>query len=173
MTFLEVLDDAVKIGLGGLIGWFISKGARSHEFEKERRRRKQDCLEGLVEDLDEAESSLQDLSIGVAVQVESMHEDDAAAQTRAMRLTNERHDANTAAMTKLYRSRSKLIVFGFVACANALEAYEREALKYRVLLNEMRGGGKKSVDDEVSANRNVINRGDDLRGAVTEAFKTL
>jgi pilus assembly protein TadC len=52
----DVLTDAIKIGvpslLTGLVAFFIARSSRSHEFEKERRRRKQNCLERAVEDYD-------------------------------------------------------------------------------------------------------------------------
>lgn len=65
MTLLEVLDDAIKIGIGAFSGWLIAKGGRSHEFERERRRRKQDCLERFVEDLGEHESAFDPFCVDV------------------------------------------------------------------------------------------------------------
>jgi hypothetical protein len=148
MTWLEVIDDAVKIGLGGFLGWLVTKGSRSHEFEKERRRRKQDCLERVVEDLDETESSIDMLMATAAVLVrarkENWHE---LQQAYAVQKMNENYEASTGAETKLYRSRSKLMVFGFVGCAKALEAYHSKILSYVRVVTEWETRGKIPEDD--------------------------
>ena len=53
MPWAQVLDDFIKIGLPSLctavVAFLIAKFTRSHDFEKERRRRKQDFLERAAE----------------------------------------------------------------------------------------------------------------------------
>ncbi len=65
VTKLEVISDAIKIGLPslltGLTALFIARATRSHEVEKESRRRSQDALEKISDDFQAAYSSLVDL----------------------------------------------------------------------------------------------------------------
>jgi hypothetical protein len=65
VTKLEVISDAIKIGLPslltGLTAFFIARVTRSHELEKETRRRRQDALEKVSDDFQAAYFSLEDL----------------------------------------------------------------------------------------------------------------
>jgi hypothetical protein len=173
LTFLDVLDDAVKIGLGGFIGWLISRGTRSHDFEKERRRRKQDCLERVVEDLDEAESSVDALAVSVVSQTEIDKTSDALGYSLQLQMTNERLDANRAAEVKLYRSRSKLVVFGFTRCSEALEAYHAEFLSYRAFLGQRLTEGTTTIENQLSEREKLLTCVQQIRDSVTAAFSTL
>ena len=174
MTWLEVVDDAVKIGLGGFVGWLIARGSRSHEFEKERRRRKQDCLERVVEHLDETESSVEMLMVTAAVLVNERKENTQEWQVRMSEKVNENYEASNAAETKLYRSRSKLTVFGFVRCAKALKVYHSKIVSYfsRVFAWQIQ---KKDIseDDVRVAHAEVTIAASDLRNAVAEAITNL
>jgi hypothetical protein len=58
MTLLEVIDDAVKIGLGSLGGWLIARGTRAHELRKERLQRRFDLLEAIVSDFETAHDAV-------------------------------------------------------------------------------------------------------------------
>jgi hypothetical protein len=48
VTLLEIISDAVKIGMGSFTGWLIVRSTRSHESKKELRRRSQAVIEQLV-----------------------------------------------------------------------------------------------------------------------------
>jgi hypothetical protein len=65
VTKLEVISDAIKIGLPslltGLTAFFIAGVTRSHELEKESRQRRQDALEKVSDDFQAAYFSLEDL----------------------------------------------------------------------------------------------------------------
>lgn len=56
MTGWEVLSDAIKIGvpslLTGLTAFLIARTTRGHEFEKERRRRRQELIERSLDDFE-------------------------------------------------------------------------------------------------------------------------
>src|SRR5437870_290514 len=57
MTLLDIIDTAVKIGLGAAIsGVFVALNTRathSHELRKERLRRRQDTIERLIEQFEQ------------------------------------------------------------------------------------------------------------------------
>ncbi len=174
MTFLEVLDDAVKIGLGGLTGWLIAKGTRSHEFEKERRRRKQDCLERVVEDLDEQQSAFGDWCVNCLTyrKITEQKEKNPAMEQQSLKLVNHSNENSELARTKLIRSHSKLIVFGFHECAAALLAYNSKLLTFRVVVTAVRQSQKEMA--EYSSGRDELRKCvDNIRATVTKAFEIL
>ncbi len=172
VTFLEVLDDAVKIGLGGFAGWLIAKGTRSHEFEKERRRRKQDCLERVIEDLDEQESAFAAWRVSSLNRLTQKKKGNPDMELATMKDTIEDHKKHEVAVTKLNRSRSKLIVFGFDECAASLRDYQEKVMEFMVVVNDV-VNNKKELEDYASGAPEVTKCADNFRAAVTKAFATL
>jgi hypothetical protein len=173
ITFLEVLDDAVKIGLGGGIAWLISRRSRSHEFEKERRRRKQDCLERVIEDLDEQQSAFDAWCIACRTNRTVVDKkDDPALEKKTLISVNEKHDVSKAAEIKFIRSRSKLIVFGFDQCAAALDAYHTQLLRFAVVVHALRAGEEK-LETYHAGRADLKKYADRFRESVTKAFATL
>ena len=153
--------------LAGFIAFFIARGTRSHDFERERRRRKQDCLERAIEDFDQFYYALQWLASA------SM----AFAEVRMAEVKQLVHEEVVAAIRKeevarvgFCRNRSKLLIFGFERCAVALTHYEAEALMMKTALLRLRQGEKIDfqhlvADAEVKAH--------ELREAVAVELKRL
>src|SRR4051812_36581918 len=58
MTSLEVVDSAVKIGLGavltGIFAWLSGRSSHHNELAKERLRRRQDAIERIAEQFETA-----------------------------------------------------------------------------------------------------------------------
>jgi hypothetical protein len=172
VTWPEVVDDAIKIGLPALTAWLIARGSRLHEFEKERRRRKQDCLEQIIENLAEQESAhdafcVSSLAYGLATKEEK-------PDVAKVFLTNvnQNREQSDLAQTKLNRSRSKLIVFDFNECAASLQTYNRALGEFKTVLMEFRHG-KKETEVYQSDRRKLRESADKLRQAVAKAFATL
>ena len=172
MTSLEVVDDAVKIGLGSLCGWLIARGARETEFEKERRRRKQDALERVMEDLDASEASIDALfrsglwAVGVERSVKY-------GQKALEDLSKDSEENEAVATQLLYRSKTKLIVFGFPECAAALDKYHLAIFNFRAALSSLRADPNKDIDKFLESRENLIQLLTALRSALSNAFKTL
>jgi len=65
VPWAQVLDDFIKIGLPSLctavVAFLIAKFTRSHDFEKEPKRRKQDFLERAAEPMDELTMRMESL----------------------------------------------------------------------------------------------------------------
>ena len=171
MTVLEVLDDAVKIGLGGFIGWLIAKGTRSHEFEKERRRRKQDCLERVIEDLDEQESAFANWCASNLAHLK-IRKTQPALEKPSLISVNQNYETSDIALTKLIRSKSKLIVFGFDECAAALTAYYDKVLHLTVEISAVREG-EKELEVYGPGRADTLKSANSFREAVTKAFARL
>jgi hypothetical protein len=173
VTFLEVLDDAVKIGIGGFTGWLIARGTRSHEFEKERRRRKQDCLERVIEDLDEQQSTFDALCVtSLALRNLREKKGDPTLEQALLKDVNQANKESEVARTKFIRSRSKLIVFGFEKCADSLKAYNSKLLNFRVSLGAVRDG-KQELEVYASGRTELAKLVVSFRAEVTKAFATL
>ena len=58
-----MLSDAIKIGvpslLRGLTAFFIASSTRGHEFEKERRRRREELIERSLDDLETSHATFE------------------------------------------------------------------------------------------------------------------
>lgn len=127
MTFLEVLDDAVKIGLGAFSGWLIARGSRAHELERERRRRKQDFLERAAEALDDLTLRMESvLSSDDVVRAASEN-----LKLRAQEAWLKDLDLLDEAETKFARLESKLALFEFPDCASAFKTHQHSTTELK------------------------------------------
>lgn len=106
----DVLTDAIKIGvpslLTGLVTFFIARGTRRHERDKERRNRKIEFLISFAELIDDFESKLNAVSGAQGTDLEQHTRQDAAK-----------------ASSNLFRQLSKFTLFGMKQCKSALIAY--------------------------------------------------
>jgi hypothetical protein len=173
MTVLELLDDAVKIGLGSFIGWWMAKSGYSHDFEKERRRRKQDCLERVMEDLDDTQSTLEDWSsLCLTYRTLAEKKEDPKVMQVCLKGVNAKSELNEAARSKLLRSQSKLVVFGFDGCAKSLLAYNAKLLLFKVDVNAVRCG-EKGMDIYAPGLTDLRKSVTNFRESVAKAFASL
>jgi hypothetical protein len=141
---------------------------RSHDFEKERRRRKQDCLERVVEDLDENQSTLDSFIAFSFTAKEFKNNENAALRNRSLQIMNEEGSKHAAAQTKLNRSLTKLIVFGFPNCSKLLDAYDTACSNLKVATNNLRDdeGTREQFD---AARTTVLTRRQALTDAISAA----
>ena len=172
MTPLEVIDDAVKIGLGSLFGWLIARGTRETEFEKERRRRKQDALERVAEDLDASEASI-DALFRSGLWATGVERSIKCGEKALEDLSKDSEKNETVATQLLYRSKTKLIVFGFPECAAALDKYHLAIFNFRAALSSLRADPNKDIDKFMASREELIHLLAALRSALTKGFKTL
>lgn len=175
--FIGVIIGALVSGFGG---WFIAEANRSHEFERERRRRKQDCLEAVMEKLDDAESAISAFSTkSLTYRIAKYNPPPEIAVDQREKLvisclkdTTESSGNVDTALQNLQHYRTKLVVFGFTDCAQSLNKYHSAALSFRVLMNEFRDN-KKTPDEYASARKNLGTATDSLREMLTRAFAAL
>lgn len=147
MTFLEVLDDAVKIGLGTLCGWWIARGGRAHEFEKERRRRKQDFLERAAEALDDLTLRMESfLSSEEVVRVVT---EDLKLGAREAFLKD--FDLLGEAEAKFARLESKLALFDSPQCTKSFKAHQHSTTKLKGALAARSQGRESNVESACDA----------------------
>jgi hypothetical protein len=149
----------------------IAERQHSHDFEKERRRRKQDCLERVIEDLDEIQSVIDELTALSLTAGEMAEEPNPEIRRELAAQVNSALAKTTAAQIKFNRSQSKLIVFGFAECSAAVDEFYRITTKYNVVLDAARKA--KGSKDYLPVREELLLSGNKLRAAVAEAFKTL
>jgi hypothetical protein len=152
--------------------WWIRRGTRSHEFEKERRRQREDCLETVIEDLDEQESAFDMLWAAILTQRLVKEEGRINLNRASSKNTMKNEQRHEVALIKLNRWRSKLIVFGFDECVASLRAYHGAVVNFRVDHNAVRDG-KKNLEEYTSGRRDLGKSANSFREAVTKAFASL
>ena len=136
MTKLEVISDAIKIGLptllGGLIAAFTFWATRSHEREKERRRRRQDALEKVSDDFQAACFSLADLAVKYSVYRE-LQNDPAPRRVAAGNLF-ESGGAIDAATKDLHLIGGRLKLLRLEECEQAFDEFLNQTIAFRMML---------------------------------------
>jgi len=123
VNWAQVLDDFIKIGLPSLCtasaALLIAKFTRSHDFEKERRRRKQDFLEQIAEPLDDLTMRME----SVLSSEETVRSVDDPLKLRASELFLKELDLLDEAELKFGRIETKLALAGFPECLEAFRAH--------------------------------------------------
>jgi hypothetical protein len=136
VTKLEVISDAVKIGLPslltGLTAFFIARATRSHEFEKESRRRRQDALEKVSDDFQAAYFSLEDLLSNYSAYLDLRS--DPSARSVAADGFWESVTAIDAAIKNLYLVEGRLKLLRLKKCEEAFGEYVKETIAMKIML---------------------------------------
>jgi hypothetical protein len=177
MSGWEVLSDLIKIGVPtlftGLMAFFIARGTRSHELDKERRRRKQDCLERVIEDFDELQSATTDFILN-SYTVETFGKDpNDLVREHVFTDASKSMKQVEAAQRKFCRSRSKLSVFGFEECAAALTQFDLAVAHVIVALQPLREGEERAEKAFDTLRREMVIRGLAFQTTVAAALKAL
>jgi hypothetical protein len=147
MSWAQVLDDFIKIGLPSLctasVALLVAKFTRSHDFEKERRRRKQDFFEQIGEPLDDLTLRIESLLSSEEVARSA----DEQLKLRASELFLKDLDLLDEAELKFGRIETKLALFGFLECLEAFKAH-------KICTTKLKGAVlARSQDRENSVNR--------------------
>lgn len=177
MTWPEVADTALKIGLpaaiAGTVAILVSRSGRLHDFEKERRRRKNDCLERAIEDFGDCDVAADEFYVLSHTAAAFKDNPDQNLRIQVSENLVRSVEKTEIAEAKLHRSRSKLEVFGFRVCADALEAYTFAVSKERVALEPMRKGEDGWQAPLADSHEERISKALAFRAAITDALKQL
>jgi hypothetical protein len=139
--------------------------------DKERRRRKQDCLEQVIEDLDSSRTALDDVS-SMSMTVRSFVKNpNQNLRVKSLEYLGAAREKSESALEKLNRSESKLIIFGFEKCAEALNKYHGAALGFTVEVTPFNEGGDEGTF--VSARERLWECAGAMRAEIGKAFETL
>ena len=129
MTGWEVLSDAIKIGvpslLTGLTAFFIANSTRGHEFEKERRRRRQELIERSLEDFETVHAKLERLAnlYQAFCAADEPHEND----TDFWRKIREAVKISGEEVEKLHAIKGRFEILGLQSCGFAIGTYRDAA----------------------------------------------
>jgi hypothetical protein len=111
VTFWEVLDDAVKIGLGAAIGLLAARFAHVRDWRKQRKIRRIDTLEAIAKDFEIAHQTLIDLSVDVRT-----------AQVKLQKPPSPK-EAGRTVRSQLSSVESRLQILGYAECVGSLKNY--------------------------------------------------
>jgi hypothetical protein len=135
MDWPQVTDDFIKIGLPSIctaaVALLVSKFTRSHDLDKERRRRRQDALEKVSEDFQAACFSLSDLAINYSVYRESQND---PVGRIALEDLGKSGDAIDAATKDLYLIGGRLKLLQLKKCEEAFVEFLNQTIAFRKIL---------------------------------------
>src|SRR6266487_6448810 len=135
MDWPQVTDDFVKIGLPSIctaaVALLVSKFTRSHELDKERRRRRQDALEKVSDDFQSACFSLSDLAIKYSVYRELQNDPGGRI---AIGNLFESGGAIDAATKDLHLIAGRLKLLGLKKCEEAFVEFLNQTIAFRKML---------------------------------------
>ncbi len=135
MDWPQVTDDFVKIGLPSIctaaVALLVSKFTRSHELDKERRRRRQDALEKVSDDFQASCFSLSDLAMKYSVYREL--QTDPAGRIAIGNLW-ESGGVIDAATRDLYLIGGRLKLLGLKKCEETFVEFLNETIAFRKML---------------------------------------
>jgi hypothetical protein len=127
LTNLDVIDSAVKIGLGafiGIIGSLMAGRQRhSQELRKESLRRRQDALERLVEDFEFVQMACTDLHGDYAVYVRFFGKNEAVATIQREKVDKILTTGFSSVVQRLHGIEGRLRLFELNACSEAVREY--------------------------------------------------
>jgi hypothetical protein len=136
MTILDVIDDAIKIGLGALIGLW---GARLH-YGRERRKEKSDrqivAIQKIGEDFMAAHTAAIDLSVEVRTAIVQLRRHPSSA------------DAGKLIRAQILSTESRLAVLGLEQCQQALWNYYANL---KNLFEKMSGTNDQAIQEAARA----------------------
>jgi len=136
MDWPQVTDDFIKIGLPSIctaaVALLVSKFTRSHDLDKERRRRRQDALEKVSNDFQAACFSLSDLAINYSAYRELQN--DAAAGRVALEGVWKSGGAIDAATKDLHLIGGRLKLLRLKKCEEAFVEFLNQTIAFRKML---------------------------------------
>jgi hypothetical protein len=170
MNWAQVLDDFIKIGLPALctasVALLIAKFTRSHDFDKERRRRKQDLFEQLAEPFDDLTMRME----SVLSSEETVRKVDAQLKTRATESLLNDLDLLDEATLKFGRIETKVQFFDLADCVKAFKTHQHNTLKLKGAVFARYYGREDTVDEMCNAWWISEN---EFRSRITAAFRQL
>jgi hypothetical protein len=135
MDWPQVTDDFIKIGLPSIctaaVALLVSKFTRSHDLDKERRRRRQDALEKISDDFQAACFSLSNLAINYSAYRELQN--DAAGRVAFEDLWKS-GGAIDAATKDLYLVGGRLKLLRLKKCDEAFVEFLNQTIAFRKML---------------------------------------
>jgi hypothetical protein len=135
VTAWEVVDDAVKIGIGAVIGLVGARFAHAREWHTQRKARRIDTLENIAKDFENAHNAVNDLSVEVRTR-----------RIRGQKLPSPR-EAGTVVRSQINSVESRLQLLGYEECVSRVRKYWNAAGKFTAAMVE-EGSGAEEIFTE-------------------------
>jgi gas vesicle protein len=125
MTWIEVTDSALKIGLGaliaGLISLLLARAARTHELRKDQIRRRQDTIEKIAEEFERVQAQFVGLFATYSTYAD--HYQVPIIKDLQRKKVVEAMNGVETALHSLHTIESKLLLLGLDSCTQIVVSY--------------------------------------------------
>lgn len=130
LTWIDVVDTAVKIGLSGVIaaagGYMLAKRNQKHEFNKEYFRRRQDVIERVSKEFSEIHMVFFNICIGYSSLIDYIHTGLPIADSTRDLYGKHIRDIG-ANLRQMHVLEGQLLVAGAEEATNAMRRYRLHA----------------------------------------------
>ena len=138
MTWLQVTDTAVKIGVGAIItgvtAYFIARREHTHDFEKEYFKRRQDVIEKVAEKFEETHIFFLDLCLDYFGYVKSYAQEISPTDSDRERYCRYMREIGVY-LRGLHILEGKLVLVNIQKCTNCLREYRLLVTDVNNMLN--------------------------------------
>jgi predicted metal-dependent hydrolase len=130
VTAWEVIDDAVKIGIGAIIGLVGARFAHTREWRTQRKARRIETLENIAKDFEDAHRALDDLSVEVRTR-----------QIKLQKLPSPK-EAAMVVRSRINSVESRLQLLGYKECVSRVRKYWNAASNFTAAMVEEGSGAE-------------------------------
>jgi hypothetical protein len=174
VTWIEVVDTAVKIGLSGIIaaiaGYVLAKRSQKHELDKEYFRRRQDVIERVSVEFSAVHMVFFNICIGYSSLIDHIHTGlPVDSETRDLYGRHIRDIGEN--LHKMHVLEGQLLVGGALEATDAMRRYRLHATDVNDMLRLEHP--TKTKDEVHAATEELCRKRDAFFYALSKAFKTI
>jgi hypothetical protein len=174
VTWIEVVDTAVKIGLSGIIaaaaGYVLAKRGQKHELDSEYFRRRQDVIERVSAEFSAVHMVFFNICIGYSSLIDYIHTGlSVDSDTRDLYGRHIRDIGEN--LRKMHVLEGQLLVAGALEATDALRRYRLHATDVNDMLRLEHP--TKTKEEVHAATEELCRRRDDFFYALSKAFKAI
>jgi hypothetical protein len=174
VTWIEVTDTAVKIGLSGIIvavsGYFLTKRNQRHDFDKEYFRRRQDVIEGVSASFASIHAFFFKVCIDYGGLVEILHAGLRASDPDREKFYGYVREIGEK-LHEMHILEGKLLIAGANEATRALQQYRLQATEVNDMIKLQLPAIKKNEVEAITTE--LFRRKDGFYKELAEAFKTI
>jgi hypothetical protein len=174
VTWIEIVDTSVKIGLSGIIasiaGYVLAKRSQKHDLNKEYFRRRQDVIERVSAEFSAVHMVFFNICIGYSSLIEYIHTGvPLDTDTRDLYGRHIRDIGDN--LRKMHVLEGQLLVAGALEATDALRRYRLHATDVNDMLRLEHP--TKTKEQVQAATDELCRRRDDFFHALSKAFQTI
>jgi len=174
VTWIDVTDTAVKIGLSGIIvaisGYFLAQRNQRHDFDKEYFRRRQDVIEGVAAKFASIHAFFFKVCIDYMALVELLHAGFPASDSDREKFYSYGREIGEK-LHEMHILEGKLLVAGANEATRVLQQYRLQATEVNDMIKLQLPAIKKNEVETIT--NKLFRRKDTFYKELAEAFKTI